>query len=104
MAANARTVRARGVAMRLLGQTPWSPTESSLPASGRQSLPSECTVGSFSIGHWIVVLAIVVLLFGAGRIPSAMRDLAQGLKAFQKGLKDDETATSDRPPIGRANV
>ena len=35
-------------------------------------------MGSFSLAHWLVVLAIVLLLFGAGRIPNGMRDLERG--------------------------
>jgi sec-independent protein translocase protein TatA len=53
-------------------------------------------MGSFSLMHWIVVLAIVVLLFGAGKIPRLMGDFAKGIKAFKSGMKeeDDETAAA----------
>jgi sec-independent protein translocase protein TatA len=47
-------------------------------------------MGSFSIWHWIIVLAIVLLLFGTGRVSNLMGDLAKGVKAFKKGLQDDE--------------
>jgi sec-independent protein translocase protein TatA len=47
-------------------------------------------MGSFSIWHWIVVLAIVLLLFGTGRVSNLMGDLAKGVKAFKKGLQDDD--------------
>ncbi len=53
-------------------------------------------MGSFSIWHWLVVLAIVLLLFGTGRISNLMGDLAKGVKAFKKGLQDDEP-TPDKP-------
>jgi sec-independent protein translocase protein TatA len=47
-------------------------------------------MGSFSIWHWLIVLAIVVLLFGgAGRIPRLMGDMAKGVKAFKSGMKDE---------------
>lgn len=46
-------------------------------------------MGSFSIWHWIIVLLIVILLFGAGKIPRLMGDVAKGVNAFKKGLKDD---------------
>ncbi|MBP2299657.1 twin-arginine translocase TatA/TatE family subunit [Azospirillum picis] len=49
-------------------------------------------MGSFSIWHWLIVLVIVLLLFGAGKLPSVMGDLAKGMKAFKAGLKDDEPA------------
>jgi sec-independent protein translocase protein TatA len=45
-------------------------------------------MGTFSLSHWLVVLAIVLVLFGAGRIPSAMGDLARGIRAFRTGMKD----------------
>jgi sec-independent protein translocase protein TatA len=48
-------------------------------------------MGSFSLAHWLVVLAIVLLLFGAGRIPNAMSDLARGLRAFRTGIGDDKS-------------
>ena len=54
-------------------------------------------MGSFSIGHCIVVLAVVVLVFGAGRLPGAMRDLARGVKSFQKGLRDEDDAAASDP-------
>ena len=49
-------------------------------------------MGTFSLSHWSVVLAVVLILFGAGRIPSAMGDLARGIRAFRTGMKDDTAA------------
>ena len=49
-------------------------------------------MGSLSIWHWIVVIAVVLLLFGRGKISDLMGDVAQGIKAFKKGMRDDETA------------
>ena len=49
-------------------------------------------MGSMSIWHWIVVIAVVLLLFGRGKISDLMGDVAQGIKAFKKGMKDDENA------------
>jgi sec-independent protein translocase protein TatA len=46
-------------------------------------------MGTFSLSHWLVVLAIVLILFGAGRIPKAMGDLARGVRAFRTGMRDD---------------
>jgi sec-independent protein translocase protein TatA len=40
--------------------------------------------------HWIVLLLVVMLLFGGGRISSMMGDVAKGIKNFKKGLSDDE--------------
>jgi sec-independent protein translocase protein TatA len=53
-------------------------------------------MGSLSIWHWIVVIAVVLLLFGRGKISDLMGDVAQGIKAFKKGMKDDETAAADK--------
>lgn len=47
-------------------------------------------MGSFSVWHWLVVLAIVMLLFGAGKIPRLAGDLAKGIKNFKQGMKDEE--------------
>jgi sec-independent protein translocase protein TatA len=49
-----------------------------------------CGMGSMSIGHWLIVLVIVLLLFGANKIPKLMGDMAKGVKAFKHGLKDEE--------------
>lgn len=50
-------------------------------------------MGSFSIWHWLIVLVIVLLLFGAGKIPNLMGDMAKGVKAFKKGLADEDKET-----------
>lgn len=47
-------------------------------------------MGSFSIWHWLIVLAVVLLFFGAGRLPNVMGDLAKGIKSFKAGLRDGE--------------
>jgi sec-independent protein translocase protein TatA len=47
-------------------------------------------MGEFSLVHWLVVLLIVVLLFGAGKLPHVMGDFAKGIKAFKAGMRDDE--------------
>jgi sec-independent protein translocase protein TatA len=49
-------------------------------------------MGSLSIWHWIVVIAVVLLLFGRGKISDLMGDVAQGIKAFKKGMADDDSA------------
>ena len=43
-----------------------------------------------SIWHILVVVLVVFLLFGAGRVPKMMEDLAKGIKSFKKGLADDD--------------
>lgn len=47
-------------------------------------------MGSFSIWHWLIVLVIVLLVFGSGKISTMMGDVAQGIKAFKKGMKEED--------------
>ncbi|WP_378952324.1 twin-arginine translocase TatA/TatE family subunit [Mesorhizobium sp. ANAO-SY3R2] len=47
-------------------------------------------MGSFSIWHWLIVLVVVLLLFGRGKIPELMGDMAKGIKSFKKGMSEDE--------------
>ena len=47
-------------------------------------------MGSLSIWHWLVVIVIVLLLFGRGKISDLMGDVASGIKAFKKGMQDDD--------------
>ncbi|RFC66370.1 twin-arginine translocase TatA/TatE family subunit [Fulvimarina endophytica] len=51
-------------------------------------------MGSFSIWHWLIVLAVVLLLFGRGKIPELMGDVAKGIKNFKKGMSDDEASST----------
>nr|WP_295465123.1 twin-arginine translocase TatA/TatE family subunit [Mesorhizobium sp.] len=51
-------------------------------------------MGSFSIWHWLIVLVVVLLLFGRGKIPELMGDMAKGIKSFKKGMSDDEVDTT----------
>jgi sec-independent protein translocase protein TatA len=46
-------------------------------------------MGGFSIWHWLVVLAIVLLLFGGNKISNVMGEFGKGLKSFKKGLEED---------------
>lgn len=48
-------------------------------------------MGTFSIWHWLIVLAVVLVLFGGGgKISRLMGDFGKGLKSFKKGMKEDE--------------
>ena len=49
-------------------------------------------MGTFSIGHWLVILAVVVLLFGAKKIPELAKGVGQGIKDFKKAIKEDKEA------------
>ncbi|GLH76011.1 Sec-independent protein translocase protein TatA [Bradyrhizobium sp. SSBR45G] len=56
-------------------------------------------MGSLSIWHWILVIAVVLLLFGRGKISDLMGDVAQGIKAFKKGMQDDDKAPEKTEPV-----
>jgi len=48
-----------------------------------------------SLWHWIIVIGVVLLLFGRGKISELMGDVAQGIKAFKKGMTEDDSAKID---------
>ena len=50
-----------------------------------------------SIGFWqiAIVVVLVVLLFGRGKISDLMGDVAKGIKSFKKGMSDDSSSSSD---------
>ena len=57
-------------------------------------------MGSFSIWHWLVLIAVVALLFGGrGKISDLMGDVAQGIKAFKKGMQDDDKTAEKPDPV-----
>ena len=47
-------------------------------------------MGSFSLMHWLVVLCVILIVFGAGKLPRVMGDFAKGMKSFKANLRDDE--------------
>lgn len=55
-------------------------------------------MGAFSIWHWLIVLAVVLILFGGGgKISRLMGDFGKGLKSFKKGMKEEEAeGTEDK--------
>jgi sec-independent protein translocase protein TatA len=52
-------------------------------------------MGSFSVWHWLIVLVIVLVLFGRGKIPELMGDFAKGIKSFKKGMSDDDATDAN---------
>ena len=56
-------------------------------------------MGGASIWHWIVVGLIVVLLFGRGKISDMMGDVAKGIKAFKKGMSEDDAPAKPVQPV-----
>jgi sec-independent protein translocase protein TatA len=57
-------------------------------------------MGSLSVWHWLLFLAVALLMFGgSGKISSIMGDVAKGIKSFKKGMaEDDETPKKDETP------
>lgn len=47
-------------------------------------------MGSFSIWHWLIVLVIVLVLFGRGRVSEIMGDFGKGIKSFKDGMSEEE--------------
>ena len=43
-----------------------------------------------SIGHLVLLLVVVLIVFGAGKVPVVMKDLAKGIKAFKEGLNEKD--------------
>jgi len=54
-------------------------------------------MGSFSLMHWMIVLLIILLLFGAGKLPRVMGDFAKGIKAFKSGMKEEDDEAVNPP-------
>lgn len=53
-------------------------------------------MGAFSIWHWLIVLVVVLVLFGGrGKISSLMGDFGKGLKSFKKSMKEDDETPSE---------
>jgi sec-independent protein translocase protein TatA len=52
-------------------------------------------MGSFSIWHWMVVLIVVLLLFGTGKVSTLMGDFAKGIKSFKKNMADDSDVSME---------
>jgi sec-independent protein translocase protein TatA len=51
-------------------------------------------MGSLSIWHWLILILVVMVLFGRGKISDMMGDVAKGIKSFKKGMAEDD---DDKP-------
>ncbi len=54
-----------------------------------------------SLANIIIILFIVLILFGAGKLPKVMGDIAKGIKSFKEGLKDEEKPAPKRVSKGK---
>ncbi len=62
-------------------------------------------MGTFSIWHWLIVLVVVLVLFGGGgKIPKLMRDMGMGINAFKKGLKEEGKKDKDVEESDQASI
>ena len=57
-------------------------------------------MGFGSIWHWLIVLLIVLVLFGRGRVADIMGDFGKGIKRFKQGMADEtkDSASASTPP------
>ncbi|WP_260926624.1 twin-arginine translocase TatA/TatE family subunit [Novosphingobium sp. 9] len=57
-------------------------------------------MGSLSIWHWLIVLVIVLVLFGRGRVSEIMGEFGKGIKSFKEGVNEEESkkGTVTPPP------
>jgi len=61
-------------------------------------------MGSFSAFHWVVVLAVVVLIFGTGKLRSIGSDLGAAVKEFKKNIHDEKPTLAITDPLERKPV
>jgi sec-independent protein translocase protein TatA len=52
-------------------------------------------MGTFSIWHWLIVLLVVLLLFGSGKVSTLMGDFAKGIKSFKKNMAEESDASME---------
>jgi sec-independent protein translocase protein TatA len=61
-------------------------------------------MGSFSMGHWLIVLAVIVLLFGAKKIPELAKGLGKGIKEFKDAVKEEENKSENTKELTGSQV
>ncbi|HOX88196.1 MAG TPA: Sec-independent protein translocase subunit TatA [Burkholderiaceae bacterium] len=59
-------------------------------------------MGSFSIWHWVIVLVVIVLIFGTGKLRNVGKDLGGAIKGFKEGMKEGTDAAADAKPADPA--
>ena len=55
-------------------------------------------MGEFSIFHWLVVLAVILIFFGGKRIPEVMKGFGEGIRSFKEGVSGAAQGTSTPQP------
>ncbi|MGC8470552.1 MAG: twin-arginine translocase TatA/TatE family subunit [Acetobacteraceae bacterium] len=61
-------------------------------------------MGEFSIWHWLIVLLVVALLFGGGKVSGLMGDVAKGIKEFKKNMADEPKPAEGAAPAAAATL
>ncbi|MEW9854423.1 twin-arginine translocase TatA/TatE family subunit [Novosphingobium sp. M1R2S20] len=61
-------------------------------------------MGGLSLWHWIIVLLVVLILFGRGRISEIMGDFGKGIKSFKEGINDESGERSSKPSTPPAQI
>jgi sec-independent protein translocase protein TatA len=65
-------------------------------------------MGEFSPIHWLILIAVIVLLFGGRRIPEVMRGMGEGIRSFKDGMRGDSqasaTTVNPAPPAQSAST
>ncbi len=56
-------------------------------------------MGIFSGWHLFIVLLIVLVVFGAGKLPTVMKDLGRGVKSFKDAMNEREAEQAETPPV-----
>ena len=68
-------------------------------------MPQDLMFGAtWSLPQLLIVLLLVVILFGKGKVSDLMGDVAKGIKSFKKGLADDEPQAPATPPAQSASA
>lgn len=57
---------------------------------------------SLGIGQILIILVIVLVIFGAGKLPKVMGDLGKGLRAFKDGLREEEEELTEKPKLKKS--
>ena len=61
-------------------------------------------MGIFSGWHLFIVLLIVLVVFGAGKLPNVMKDIGRGVKSFKEAMNEKESEQAETPPAARPTI
>ena len=61
-------------------------------------------MGGLSIWHWMIVLVVVLLLFGSGKVSGLMGDFAKGIKSFKKNMAEPDDASMEDSAVKPAGT